>query len=146
VPIPQQGTKVAFSTTENGTYADIPGVISATLPPVETPTVPTHDLGSTFETKRASNLVRGGEAPFTIQLDPNNTVHQSLFTMQFSQSTPRWFKWTYNDGLTTNAFVKCQAIVTSIEHSEIERDDEENVLVDVNLEIASVPIRTAGTP
>jgi hypothetical protein len=123
-------------------------VISATPPGGEVSVVETHDLASTFKTKRAGNVVDGGEAPFTMQLDPNNTVHQSLFALLAAgaQATPRWFKWTFNDGLTTPANWKCQAIVTSIEPSEIERDDEENVLVDVNLTIASAVTRTAGTP
>lgn len=147
VVIPAEGTTLGWvEKPDTGTpvYAETAQILNVKPPGGTVASVGTSHLKSKHKTYRPGQIPDSGEVTFRVEIDPNNTSHQSIFG---KIDTPGLkllsFQITYNDGLLTPANDTFDGFFTKYEPDTLE--DEKNLEADVTIQVSGPVVRTAGS-
>jgi len=137
--LPNEGSKLYVEIAT--VMTEIPRVISMTPPSPTVASIPTTALTSSEHEKRPSRLADPGQLSFTIEYDPNDTVHKALFEQFDAKAILNW-KFEMVDDMDTPAREEFTAFITGIEGESVEI--ETNHERTFNLELTDEIERTAG--
>jgi hypothetical protein len=139
--IPAEGTSLAYSTTQAGTYTTVSAVEELQPPGNEQEEVKTVHLGSAVQTSRAGRIPDPGEVTAKVIRDYNDVTHQFLETAS-ANHVEYWWKVVMNDGYATPASYKFSGWVKSFKPESVaEQANHETTLT---IRVTSLPIVTAG--
>lgn len=92
VVVPALGTKLYYSTAEDGSYTEVANILSVAYPDASVEVVDTGNLGTLIKTSRPGQ-VDPGEVSFELQFDPADTVHAALRAYVTGETTPAILYW-----------------------------------------------------
>lgn len=138
--IPGEGTQIQIKITT--TYTDVGRVEEIDGFEVAVEEVKKSHLLSVIHEYRPSHIPDPGTISFKVQLDPNNTVHQTLYAHASVPGTIDDWKVIFPDGMTTPANATFSGFIKKFKLTG--EKIEENLMAELDVRLTSIPVMTAG--
>lgn len=140
--LPGEHTNLQFKVAT--VYTTIGQLLTVKPPGGTVEAVGTTGLASVAKTFRPGLIPEVGEVEFTIQYDPNNTLHISLASRVQTPVLDNW-KVVYVDGMATPACDTFDGFVTKFDVQEVEGETAKNLEATLTVQVTGVVVHTPGT-